>query len=76
MKNKDITIAKNFGMNLAKIRCHFGFTQEELAFKCNMQRSYIGAIERGEKTINICTLFRLAEGLGVEPYKLLKYASE
>lgn len=76
MNDIDTSIARKFGRNLAEIRIHKGYTQVELAYRCNMHRAYIGAIERGEKNINICTLHKLANGLNIEPYKLLLYASK
>ena len=76
MNNVDNQIATEFGRNIAELRKRKGLTQFDLALKCNMHRAYIGAIERGEKNVNICTIFKLAQGLSVEPYQLLRYASK
>lgn len=72
--NTDITV--EFGRYIAILRKRKGLTQFDLAHRCGIHRAYIGAIERGEKKVNICTIFKLAKGLSVEPYQLLKYASQ
>ncbi|MBQ8656966.1 MAG: helix-turn-helix transcriptional regulator [Prevotella sp.] len=75
MNNIDDNITIDFGKHISALRKRKGMTQMELAYKCDIHRAYIGAIERGEKKVNICTIFKLAKGLGVEPYQLLQYAS-
>lgn len=74
--NVDLVITIEFGKNVATLRKRMGLTQLELAYRCNIHRAYIGAIERGEKKVNICTMFKLAKGLNVEPFQLLQYASK
>lgn len=46
-------------------------SQEELADRCHLHRTYIGSIERGEGNITLDTLDKLARALDVEPWKLL-----
>jgi len=76
MNNADKTIAVAFGRHIAEFRKRKEMTQFDLAFKSGIHRAYIGAIERGEKNVNICTIFKLAKGLDVEPYKLLKNVTQ
>jgi transcriptional regulator with XRE-family HTH domain len=76
MNNDESSITISFGKHVAELRKRRGMTQLDLAYKCHIHRAYIGAIERGEKKVNICTIFKLAKGLEIEPYKLLKYASQ
>lgn len=54
-----------FGARLAKIRKEKGFTQEQLAFLCDFDRTYIGYVERGEKSPTINTIVKLAKGLKI-----------
>lgn len=56
-----------FGRRLAVLRVGHSLSQEELAFKCELNRTYIGTIERGEKSATVNTIYKLAKGLGVSP---------
>lgn len=40
-------------------------SQEELAYKCGVHRTYIGSIERGEKSPTLNTIEKIAKGLNV-----------
>jgi transcriptional regulator with XRE-family HTH domain len=51
-----------------------GFTQESFAAHIGIDRSYYGAIERGEHNITLDTLTSIAEGLGTPAWKLLRHA--
>lgn len=52
-------------------RGELGISQEELAKRCGLHRTYIGAIERGERNVSLATLELLAVGLGVDPAETL-----
>lgn len=56
------------------IRKDMGLTQEDFAFKAGLDRSYYGAIERGEFNITIDTLMSIADGLGVRASEILRRA--
>lgn len=58
--------------NVRYQRTERSWSQEELADRCNLHRTYIGAIERGERNITIKTLFKIAEALGCDVLQLLK----
>jgi len=57
---------------VAARRRTLGISQEELADRCGLHRTYIGGIERAERNITIATLEQLAEGLGVQPGELVQ----
>ena len=59
-------------INLRQQRKKIGISQEDLAERCGLHRTYIGAIERSERNITLQTLERLAESLDVSPHDLLK----
>jgi transcriptional regulator with XRE-family HTH domain len=54
--------------NLRKQR---GWSQEEFAHRCGLHRTYVGAIERGERNITLATLDAIATAFGVSAAKLL-----
>lgn len=56
-----------FGRRLAALRVEKGLSQEELAAACELNRTYIGTIERAEKSATVNTIVKLAQGLGVSP---------
>lgn len=70
MKSK---INIQFGTRVAEFRKQQGISQEELAFRCDVHRTYIGSIERGEKSPTLNTIAKFAKGLGVEIIELFKY---
>lgn len=60
------------GNNIRAIRSEKGISQEELAFKINSARNFIGCIERAEKAPTIITLARIANALGIKLSKLVE----
>ena len=48
-----------------------GLSQEAFAEKCGMHRTYISAIECFRRSISLENIQRIADALGVEPYRLL-----
>ncbi|MCQ2350523.1 MAG: helix-turn-helix transcriptional regulator [Paludibacteraceae bacterium] len=54
-----------FGKRIAEIRKKQGLSQEELAFQCGLHRTYVGAIERGEKSPTIETIQKISQGLNI-----------
>jgi transcriptional regulator with XRE-family HTH domain len=44
---------------------NLGMSQEELALRCGLDRSYTGELERGEGNPSLTSLLRIARGLGV-----------
>lgn len=62
--------------NLRRLRKELGISQEDLAEKSGLHRTYVGAIERSERNITLKTLERLAESLGVSPHDLLRDSSD
>ncbi|MCG7333569.1 helix-turn-helix domain-containing protein [Salinicoccus roseus] len=63
-KNKS-EVLREIGKNIRQYRKQKGWSQEDLAFECKFHRTYIGAVERGEKNITILNLLKIKEQLGV-----------
>jgi transcriptional regulator with XRE-family HTH domain len=62
-----VSVAKQFGANLSRLREQAEVTQEELAFRASLHRTEIGLLERGGRLPRIDTLAKLAGALGVQP---------
>lgn len=60
---KEILI--KFGNRIRDIRMQRGLSQEQLAFKANLHRTYIGMIERAEKNITLLNIERIANALEI-----------
>jgi transcriptional regulator with XRE-family HTH domain len=58
-------LVKQLGIVLRSLRLARGLSQNELAAKCRLDRAYVGAVERGEKSITVETAAKLASGLGI-----------
>lgn len=69
----DTDINKLFGNKVVELRRLCGLTQEELSFKCGIHRAYMGTIERGEKSVTLDTVAKVAAGLGVEVKELFDF---
>lgn len=62
----DKTLLQEFGLKVQQRRKELGISQEELAYRAGVHRTYIGMIERAERNITLSNLKRLADALGVE----------
>lgn len=60
------TQLKNFGLKLKHFRIEKGYTQESLALLCDIDRSYLGAVERGKKNISLLNIYKLSDALSVD----------
>jgi transcriptional regulator with XRE-family HTH domain len=69
MSKKKILIA--FDENVRKIRKEKGLSQEELSFRAELHRTYIGMIERAEKNITLINIEKIAKALEVDIKNLL-----
>jgi len=73
MQSKEEILIK-FGERVRKIRKEKGLSQEQLAFKADLHRTYIGMIERAEKNITLINIQKIAKALEISEYQLLKFS--
>jgi len=66
---RDLSI--KIGQLIRQKRKEKQISQEKLALLCNIDRSYLGRIERGEVNITILKLYEISEVLDTNPKKLL-----
>lgn len=64
-----------FGENVRHYRRQLYISQEELADRANLHRTYIGMIERAEKNISLINMEKIANALKVKIEDLLKPSS-
>jgi len=63
-----------FGYALRSLRVERGFSQESFAAHAGIDRSYYGAIERGEFNVSLETILKLAGALEVSAAEVLRRA--
>jgi transcriptional regulator with XRE-family HTH domain len=63
MNLQDKRFLQALGDRIREIRTEAGMTQEELGKKCDLHRTFIGSVERGERNISILNLKQLAASL-------------
>jgi transcriptional regulator with XRE-family HTH domain len=56
-------IQRELGERIRKLRARKGWSQEEFAAISGLHRTYIGAVERGEKNLTLSTMLTLAKTL-------------
>ena len=60
-----------FAKNVKKFRQDKHLSQEELAFACDLHRTYISDIERSKRNVSIDNIEKIAVALEIAPYLLL-----
>jgi transcriptional regulator with XRE-family HTH domain len=67
-------IEKTLGDAIRAKRLEKGWSQEELSFESGLHRTYIGAVERGEKNLTVKNLVQIARSLGIQASVLMAEA--
>lgn len=67
-----MTIQEKIGIALRTYREQSGLSQEQLSFKANLHRTYVGSVERGERNISVINIIALCKALKVKPSDLFK----
>jgi len=62
---KERKILTQFGEKVRELRKQKGLSQEELAFKANLHRTYIGMVERAEKNVTLLSIEKIANALEI-----------
>lgn len=63
---------KRVGGNVRRLREKLDISQEELAERAELHRTYISGVERGVRNPTVLVLAKIAAALGAEPANLLK----
>jgi transcriptional regulator with XRE-family HTH domain len=70
----DPELLRNFGSRLRAIREQVGLSQEALAERAGLHRTYVSSVERGQRNISLANIQALADALGVDVEKLFRKA--
>jgi transcriptional regulator with XRE-family HTH domain len=71
-KRREAQIQQHFGERVRELRKQKGLSQEALALVCELDRTYIGGVERGERNISLLNIYKIADALGVSAKALLE----
>lgn len=71
-KREQDKVKKRFGAHLRRLRKAKGLSQEDVALICGLDRSYFGAIERGERNVSLVNIYRIAGAMKVAPGALFE----
>jgi transcriptional regulator with XRE-family HTH domain len=63
---------KRFGARVRELRLATGMSQEDLASKCGLHRTYVGGVERGERNVGLLNIHAIARALGVHADVLMR----
>lgn len=69
---KSYELVRRFAENVRRERLARNLSQEALADRADVHRTYIGMLERGEKNVTLSTLERIATALNVDAVSLLR----
>lgn len=64
-KSYEKNIKQQFGSRLRSIRKKKGFSQEALALACELDQTYIGGVERGERNLSLINIHKIASALNI-----------
>jgi transcriptional regulator with XRE-family HTH domain len=67
-----MSLGETVALNIRRIRLERGLSQEELASLVNINRNYVGMIERQENSPTIDMIERIAKALQVNPVELFE----
>lgn len=65
--------SKRLGFGIRDARIKEGLSQEKLAELCNMHRTYIGMIERGERNMTLYIYLKISYALKISAKDILAY---
>ncbi len=61
-----------FGQRIKELRRLKNMSQEDLAYRAGLDRTYISSIERGKRNVSLKNIIKVADALGVKPSTILE----
>ncbi|WP_103624365.1 helix-turn-helix domain-containing protein [Campylobacter concisus] len=71
MNDKEIQLLNNLAKKIKFRRMELNLSQETLAYKCGLDRTYISLVERSKRNPSYLTLFKISEGLNIDIKNLI-----
>ena len=69
-RRTDVTF--RFGRRLRELRLRAGFSQEQFAADCDLDRTYVSGIERGKRNVALRNIDAIARALNISIAELMK----
>ena len=69
-------IEEKLGLKIKQLRNKMGISQEELAFRCDLHRTYISSVELGKRNVSIRNIEKIALALNVGIIELFKKSED
>jgi transcriptional regulator with XRE-family HTH domain len=76
MTNQEDLFRKQLASVILKKRQQMGLSQDEVAQRSKLHRTYISDVERGERNISVESMRRIANALDMRVWQLVQYAEE
>ena len=70
--DEDPPLLGRFGQRVKRLRTALGLSQEQFAYKCGLDRTYISSIERGKRNVSLENLKTIATALDIPLSQLLE----
>jgi DNA-binding XRE family transcriptional regulator len=67
-----LDILLRFGKRVRELRQEQGYSQENFAYACGLDRTYMGGIERGERNLALRNIEKIADTLGIPISELME----
>jgi len=64
-EKSDRKLLRALGLRIRRLRESRGWSQDEFAYRCELHRTHVGGIERGERNVGLLNLHRIASALGL-----------
>lgn len=69
-------ISEHVGLRIKELRTEKGISQETLAAKAGLDRTYITSVERGRRNISIATLKKITDSLDIRLYEFFRFTDD
>ena len=70
--DQNALVQELLGRRIRSRRELLGVSQEEMAARCGLHRTYYGSVERGERNVALHNIVRISDALGVDPAELVE----